>query len=140
MPLGRTTAMLRRRAVRFVIVGVLSLAADTGALFVLHGVARIWLPLATGLAYVLAFGVNFGLNRAWVFDNSASLAPQLGKYLLLVLANLGSTVILVPTLAAAGLPYLIAKLITAAGLAVINFFISRHWIFPARQPVPAAHP
>lgn len=114
---------------RFLIVGGLSLAADAGSLFVLHGVLGVWLAPATALAYGIAFFVNFGLNRAWVFGSNGSVAGQLPRYLALVAVNLGVTVVAVQSLTWLGLPYLYAKLLTAAVLAVANYFASQKWIF-----------
>ncbi|HCT81500.1 MAG TPA: hypothetical protein DGG94_20665 [Micromonosporaceae bacterium] len=115
--------------VRFLIVGVLSLAADAGALFLLHGVIRIWLPVATALAYGIAFFVNFGLNRAWVFQASGSMTRHLQRYMGLVVVNLLLTVIAVQSLTWLGMQYMVAKIATAVVLAVANFFVSRRWVF-----------
>ncbi|NJC65583.1 GtrA family protein [Planosporangium flavigriseum] len=124
---------------RFLVVGGLSMVTDTGALFVFHGVARIWLPLATVLAFAVAFVVNFGLNRVWAFEGGAAgtntIGTQLWRYLALVLANLVATVALVSTLTWAGLPYLVAKVVTAALLAVANYLVSRKWIFTSAGTV-----
>lgn len=122
-------SLARHSAVRFLVVGVLSIAADAGLLALLHGVLRIWLPVATALAFAGAFVVNFGLNRGWAFGSSASMGRQLRRYLLLVAANLALTVVFVSGLTWLGLMYLIAKLITAAVLAAANYVISRRWIF-----------
>ncbi|MBT8224863.1 MAG: GtrA family protein [Dactylosporangium sp.] len=116
-------------ATKFATVGGLSLVADAGSLFVFHGLLGIWLPAATTLAYVVAFVVNFGLNRLWAFESSSAVGRQLWLYLALVMANLVVTVGLVQGLTLAGLPYLVAKLVTAGGLAVVNYGISRKWIF-----------
>jgi putative flippase GtrA len=110
-------------------VGGLSLAADAGSLFVLHGVLHVWLALATAMAYGVAFIVNFGLNRLWVFKASSSIAAQLRRYVGLVMANLLVTVLAVQALVWATMPYMHAKLTTAVILAVVNFFVSRRWIF-----------
>jgi putative flippase GtrA len=115
--------------IRFALVGGLSLAADAGSLFLFHGVLDIWLSLATAMAYGVAFVVNFGLNRVWVFKANGSIATQLGRYIALVLANLAVTVLAVQALVWATVPYMYAKLATAAVLAVVNFFVSRRWIF-----------
>ena len=122
---------------RFLVVGVLSIATDATALFVLHGVLRIWLPAATAGAYGVAFVVNFGLNRIWVFRATDSVTRQLTWYLALVAANLALTVVLVPTLTRLGIQYLASKLLVAAVLAVLNYVASRRWIFvsPPVRPV-----
>lgn len=114
---------------RFALVGGLSLAADAGSLFLFHGVLHVWLSLATAMAYGVAFVVNFGLNRAWVFKANGSVVSQLRRYIALVLANLAVTVVAVQALVWATMPYMHAKLATAVVLAVLNFFVSRRWIF-----------
>lgn len=117
-------------AVRFLIVGGVSLAVDEGTLFLLHGVAGVWLPLATLLAFAVAFGVNFGLNRSWAFSaGGGAVGRQVWRYLMLVAGNLAVTVVGVPALTALGILYLISKLVVAGILAVINYFVSRRWIF-----------
>jgi putative flippase GtrA len=115
--------------IRFALVGGLSLAADAGSLFLFHGVLHVWLALATAMAYGVAFVVNFGLNRVWVFKTSGSMASQLRRYVALVMANLAVTVLAVQALVWAAVPYMPAKLATAVLLAVANFFVSRRWIF-----------
>lgn len=120
--------------VRFVVVGVLSLIADVGSLYVLHGLLYVWLPVATATAYGIAFIVNFGLNRIWVFRAPGAVGRQLQRYGALVAVNLAVTVFTVQVLTWSGMPYLYAKLLIAFVLAVVNFFVSRRWIF---VPVPA---
>src|SRR6185369_5587189 len=66
------TRLSQHSAVRFLIVGGLTFTVDETALFVLHGVIGLWLGLATVLAFAFAFGVNFGLNRVWVFASGRS--------------------------------------------------------------------
>ena len=82
-------------AVRFLVVGGLSLVVDTGSLIVFHGWLGIWLPLATTMAFGVAFVVNFGLNRLWAFGSGGHMGRQLTRYGYLVIANLCLTVVLV---------------------------------------------
>lgn len=119
----------RHSGVRFAIVGGASLVVDAGSLYVFHGLLGVWLPAATTLAYAVAFVVNFGMNRLWAFGSSSTMGRQLWRYLALVLVNLGVTVWLVQSLTDLGLPYLVAKVVTAVGLAIANYGISRKWIF-----------
>jgi putative flippase GtrA len=130
MDFTQSVSMLARHsAVRFLVVGVLSLATDAGSLFILHGVLGIWLPVATALAYAAAFVINFGLNRIWAFETSSAMGRQLWRYLALVAVNLCFTVISVQALVWLGVEYLVAKMVIAVGLAVINYVVSRKWIF-----------
>jgi len=122
-------SLARHSAVRFLIVGGLSFIADAGSLFLFHGVLGIWLPLATVLAFGVAFVVNFGVNRIWAFRTTNAIGSQIWKYFLLVLANLAVTVLLVQGLTTAGLPYLIAKVLTTIALSVVNYLLSKKFIF-----------
>jgi putative flippase GtrA len=115
--------------IRFLIVGGLSAAVDAGSLYVLHGVLDIWLPVATAIAFLVAFGINFGLNRIWTFEATGNARWHLVRYGSLVLVNLALTVLLVQALTWLGLIYLVSKVLTTATLAVSNYFVSRRWVF-----------
>lgn len=121
--------VLRNSGFRFLIVGGASLAVDAGLLYVLHGLLGLWLEPATALAFLAGFAVNFGLNRQWSFAATGRLRPQLVRYVALVAANLLVTVLLVKALTALGVLYLVAKVLTTAILATVNYVVSRKWIF-----------
>ncbi|MEU5880328.1 GtrA family protein [Spirillospora sp. NPDC047279] len=114
---------------RYLIIGGLSFAVDFGALYVAHGLLHIWLPVATTLAFLLAFVVNFGLNRVWAFESEGHVGRQLVLYLLLVALNTVLTVVVVSGLAALGVQYLIAKTVATAALTVLNYLAYRKWVF-----------
>jgi putative flippase GtrA len=114
---------------RFAVIGVLSFVVDAGTLFVAHGLLGIWLPLATAIAYGIAFSVNFGLNRRWSFASTGAVGGQVSRYFVLIGVNYVITVALVTGIAAAGLNYLVAKAIVAAVAAVVNYFACRYWVF-----------
>jgi putative flippase GtrA len=114
---------------RFIVIGAASFAVDVGALYAAHGVLRIWLPLATTLAYAAAFAVNFSLNRLWAFRSTVNVTGQVARYLVLTGANYVATVAIVTGLAAAGLHYLIAKIAAAALIAAVNYVLYRAWVF-----------
>ena len=116
-------------ATRFLLVGGLSIGIDAGALYVLHGLAGIWLPVATATSYLISLAFNFAVNRAWTFEATGGAGRHLLRYLILVAANLLVTVVLVEGLTVMGLPYLASKLCTAALLAVVNYFVSRAWVY-----------
>ncbi len=121
-----------RTFVVFVLVGVVSLVADAGSLWLLHGRWHVNLPLAAAAAFAVGFAVNFGLNRTRTFRAGGPIGPQLLRYSLLVAANLAATVLLVTGLDALGMEYLLAKVVTALALGIVNFVIYRHWVFVGR--------
>ena len=62
---------------RFVVVGGTSFVLDAGSLFLLHGVLKLWLPLATVLAYAVSFIAPHSLTaRALVVAPSDVLTVQ----------------------------------------------------------------
>lgn len=121
---------LSSAAWRFLVTGGLAYLVDTGALLSLHELANWPLPWATTGAYVGAFALTFMLNRTWVFDApSGAMGPQLVRYLILVGLNYLLTLLLVLGLAALGLPVVVAKTISVAVIAVLNFFAYRSFVF-----------
>jgi len=130
--LARTRSRLRQHeAPRFLVSGGLTFLADIGTLKLLHGVLGVGLLWATTLAFAVAFVVNFTLSRQWTFPSGRDRPPhwQAVKFGALVVANLAATLVIVGGLAAAGLYYLLAKIIATAVNAVANFFLYRHWVF-----------
>ena len=114
---------------RFLIIGVLSFILDAGTLYVTHGVLKMWLPLATTLAYAVAFTVNFSLNRLWAFGSTAGVTGQATRYIVLTGVNYLITLLIVNGLAALGMSYLLAKVIATAVIAGINYIAYRNWVF-----------
>jgi putative flippase GtrA len=142
---ARLNRITQHSAFRYLVAGGLSFSIDEFCLFVLHGLFHVWLPAATVLAFVLAFGVNFQLNRSWAFaaGGGGAVGRQAGRYGLLVAANLATTTFGVPGLTAAGVYYLISKAVVSGVLVVINYVVSRRWIFvPAAsgEPGPPGRP
>src|SRR5258708_3852379 len=92
---------------------------DLSLLLLLHGLAHMWLPLATALAYLVAFAISFVLSREWVFPDAGDMRRQLYRYLCLVAGVLLLTVAGVQALVWLAVPYLVAKVITSGLVAVI---------------------
>jgi putative flippase GtrA len=121
--------LVRSSFVRFLVVGGLSLAVDAGLLYLLHGRLGMWLPAATAVSFLAGFVVNFTLNRQWAFSSTGSLGRHFTRYVALVAVNLLVTVVLVQALTALGVPYLVAKVVTTAAVSIVNYVVSKKWIF-----------
>ncbi len=114
---------------RFLVTGLLSLGVDFGTYVLLHALGLAAAPAAAG-GYAVAFAVNFGLNRTWVFGAQGATRRQLGRYLALVLVNLVVTTIGVGWLVdGPHVEYRVAKLAVAAFVAAVNFVVMRAWVF-----------
>ncbi len=116
---------------RYVATGGVCFGIDLLALGVLHGVLGVGLVVATIVAYGVAFFVNFTLSRRWTFRTASptNARRQASRFTIVVLCNLVATVVIVAGLAGAGMNYLLAKVISGMVIALVNFVVSRRWVF-----------
>ncbi|SEQ34696.1 Putative flippase GtrA (transmembrane translocase of bactoprenol-linked glucose) [Lentzea xinjiangensis] len=126
---GLMRVLYEHSLVRFLLIGGASAALDTGVLYLLHGVVGMALPLATLVAVMVAFGFNFTLNRIWSFGSESPVGWQVGRYLLLAVANWCLNVALVTGLTALGMHYVVAKIVTLAIASAANYVGYRVWVF-----------
>ncbi|GIG61296.1 hypothetical protein Lfu02_56680 [Longispora fulva] len=128
--------LARTSGVRFVLVGGACFLLDEALLILLYGVLGVRLSVAVALAYGAAVLANFLLNRIWVFAATGGAVRHFARYVCLVLVNLGLTVVLVPWITRLGLTYPLAKAACTASLFVLNYGVSRKWIYtsPTRDP------
>ena len=71
LPISGKLAYLRAHpAPRYAAVGILSTLLDFGLLRLLHGQLHVALLTATAVSFVVATGLNFALNRQWVFGSA----------------------------------------------------------------------
>jgi putative flippase GtrA len=134
---GLVRAVAGHNMTRFAVVGGIGFVTDIGLLWLLHGVAHLWLSLATALAYLVAFAVSFVLSREWVFPDAGDMRRQVYRYCWLVAGVLLMTVLGVKALVLLGVQYLVAKVLVSGVVAVINYVVSRWWVFRV-TPAPAA--
>jgi putative flippase GtrA len=119
---------------KFAVVGVIGFGTDVGLLWLLYGVLHLWLPVATGLAYLVAFAISFVLSREWVFPDTGNMRRQIYRYCVLVSGVLLMTILGVQALVWLSVPYLIAKVLVSGVVALVNYVASRWWVF---RTVPA---
>jgi putative flippase GtrA len=138
---GLVRAVTGHNMARFAVVGGIGFGTDVGLLWLLHGLLGMWLPLATALAYLVAFAISFVLSREWVFPDTGGMRRQIYRYCWLVAGVLLLTVLGVQALVWLGVPYLAAKVVVSGVVALVNYVVSRWWVFRAApvgaQPEPA---
>jgi putative flippase GtrA len=136
-PVGGWRARLKtamdHSAVRYVIIGVVSAAADFGLLYALHGWLGLPVPIAAFISVATAFVLNFMLNRVWSFRSTAPVAGQFSRYVLLGCFNWVLTAVLVTLFTRMGLYYLVAKAIALVLSTASNYLVYRVWVFADRQ-------
>lgn len=122
--------------IRFGVTGLLGVLTQLVTLYVLTEWAHLWYIHSAVCAWLVAFGVSFGLQRRWTFGRQgrAGAAGQLVAFVALFLANMGINAALLYALVdLLGAPYLIAQFGLLVLIAVWNFFIMRYLIFRERR-------
>lgn len=142
VPDGIIKTLAKNTFVRYAFSGGSALVTEEVVLFLTHGLAKFPLWLATGLAYLIAFGVNFSINRMLTFaDHGAregAVHKQTVRFALLVCVNLGVTQVLMYSLTGAGVNYLIAKPLSTVVITAYNFWLYKHWVFKPETPKAAS--
>ncbi len=122
--------------VRYLVMGGLSFAFDFGLLWLLYDIAGVPLTVATPTAFLASFVVTYTLQRLFAFRATASVAPSVVRYALLVVANTALTTGIVALADSAGWSWAAGKLIAVAVTTVGNYFAYRYWVFARPKGSP----
>jgi putative flippase GtrA len=130
--------ILQKSIVKYVVVGLGSLAVDYGTLLALYHGLGIHVGLASAIGLGVGFVVNFSLNKIWSFK-AAGGAKQTGKqavmYTVLVMVNLIFTSWFVSYMVTVGVGPEISKLITTAIITLWNYALYKALIFKEPEPI-----
>jgi putative flippase GtrA len=137
--------LLPRDLVGFAILGGFTFLVDLSLLWLLRTETALPIPVAVSIAYVIAFGLNFVLNRTVNFRSHAPVGSQALRYGLAAVCDYGLTVGVTSGLAAAGMDVRLARFIAAACVATFTYSVARWWVFrdalrPAEPVVPPVAP
>ena len=125
-----TTDVRVPRLVRFAVVGALTAALDLVVLVLGREVLGLPLAVAALAGWACGTAANFAANRRWTFGiTGGSRTADSARYGVLVVANLLAAVVAVPLLAAAGMPYPLARVATLLAMLIANFLACRTWVF-----------
>lgn len=120
------------RVARFLMSGGMSAATNLSILFVLTHFFGVWYLYSSVIATSGATIVSFVMQKLWTFQNfSTAVHKQFPLHATLALSNiLVNTVAMYVLVEYLSVWYLIAQVITGAGLASVNYFVYKHIIFP----------
>lgn len=124
------------RVIRFVIAGGIATSANLGSIFVLTHYFGVWYLYSSVIAFGLAFGISFVLQKIWTFQNRSSehVHTQAALFLGIILLGLGfNTALLYAFVEFIGIHYLVGQLISGSVIAVFNFFSYKHIVFAERD-------
>lgn len=134
----RLGALLRRyqRVIKYITAGGTAAVVDLGMLYALTDGAGLHYLLSATIAFLLAFGVSFTLQKFWTFghDDMTRVHAELALYLAVAVVNLfvnaGLMYVFVEVV---GIWYLFAQILTGATIACYGFLLYRHVIFKHRR-------
>lgn len=130
--------ILTKSFIRYVIVGLISVAIDYGTLIIGYHVLGWSLVFATTAGYSVGTVLNFLLNKFWSFNTSHS-AKQTAKQAVMVAAlvvfNLFATNIVILGFNEINIGPEISKIITMAMVTLWNYVLYKKHIFKEPEPV-----
>ena len=114
LPFG-LSRLVSARLLGYAVISSITFAVDLALLTAFHGGLRWPLPVAITVAYVLASGLGYFLNRTLNFRSHGAVGPQLTVYAAVVTVNFLAIILGMTTgLAALGLQYQLARLTASA--------------------------
>jgi len=123
---------IARQFVVYSLVGGVSALIDVGLMQLLISCGVYYLT-ATTVGFLLGLLVNFLLHARVTFKKDYYCA-MFARYVIVVLANYIFTIAIVELFhRTLSLPVL-GKIVSLPLVAVIGFFLSKYWIFKAKQP------
>lgn len=120
----------------FVLINGFTFAVDLTLLGVLHGLWRWPVPAAISVAYAVAFGLSFLLNRVFNFRSHGRWGRQTALYVIAVLVNY--VVILLGVgagLARVGIDYRVARIVAGMCEGGFMYCVMRWLVFGRARPV-----
>jgi putative flippase GtrA len=129
--------LLPRELVGFAILGAFTFSIDLALLSLLRAHTGLPTPVAIASSYLVAFGLNFLLNRTVNFRSHAPVGTQALRYAIVVAGDFGVTVGGTSGLVAAGWDLRIARVTAAACVALFTYTAARWWVFRAPPGRPS---
>lgn len=128
--IGLIGYLYKHKLIRYLFTGGTTFIIDEGLLILLHGVGKVWLPLALFIAYSVAFIYNFSVNRWWAFSASENktVRQHIVPYGALFLFNLAFAIIFV-SIASHFINYAVAKAISVIIQTSWTYLIYKNIIF-----------
>jgi putative flippase GtrA len=127
LPFG-LSRLVSPRLLGFAVISSVTFPVDLALLTAFHGGLRWPLPAAITVAYLLASGLGYWLNRTLNFRSHGAVGPQLAVYAAVVTVNFLAIILGVTTgLAALGLQYQLARL-TASACETVYMYSAMRWL------------
>lgn len=117
---------------RYLIAGGTAAATDLVILYVLTSVLHVWYLLSAILAFLVAFGVSFCLQKFWTFDDKATdrWKSQAIIYFIIAGINLGlNTILMYVSVDLFHIHYFVSQFVISGLLAFEQYFVYQIFVF-----------
>jgi putative flippase GtrA len=119
-----------RQFIKYVITGLASLAAEISLIYFFTEIVKLWYIYSNSLALLVAFIINFYLNRFWAFHSQQSFVKQfISSGILFALNLVVENVLMYSFTDIAHLYYLFSKALTTGMSALWDFFLYKYIIY-----------
>jgi putative flippase GtrA len=116
--------------VKYVIAGIMSLAAEIFLLYIFTEVAKLWYIYSNSIALFVAFIINFIMNRYWAFRSQQSFLKQfITSGMLFALNLVVENGLMYLFTDSAHLYYLFSKVLTTGMSVLWDFFLYKYLIY-----------
>lgn len=117
---------------RFAVVGAVGTAGHYALLVLAVSGLGLSPVLGTSMGAALGALINYALNYRYTFASSSRHRTAMPRFLLMAGAGLVANAIIVGVLVGVGLHYLAAQVLATGAVLMINYVVSKTWIF--REP------
>lgn len=117
-------------AAKYIVVGLLGTATHLSLLYFTVEFFLFSPLLGSSIAFVWVVIQSYLLNKNWTFENDKKHSSTLPRYLIVSgIGFLGNFLMMYVLLNIFGLWYMLAQILTALVIPVINFLLNKHWTF-----------
>jgi putative flippase GtrA len=118
--------------IKYIISGGTAAAVDIAFLVLFTEVFKWWYIVSAIVAFIIAFGVSFTLQKFWTFRDHGTerIHVQASIYLAVSIANLGiNTLLMYLFVDIFGIWYVASQVLAGGLIAIMSFFVYKKFIF-----------
>jgi len=119
------------KKIKFIISGCFVALVGISLLYIFTELLHIWYLLSSTLAFFVALGINFFLQKTWAFQNKEKkIRAQMGLFFMNALLNLGlNTFLMYCMVSVLGFNHIFSQMFVMIALAIMNYTIYSLYIF-----------
>jgi len=123
---------------RYLVSGGLAFTVDIVLLYILTDLFHVWYIVSSVIAFSIAVIASFLMQKFWTFQHmeTRGMHGQFGVFLLVSICNVALNTVLMHTFVERfHMWYLLGQIFASGIVAVISFFVYRHFIFQRKPEI-----